>query len=851
MKNGKYIFIILHLTLIFAFPQFIDKDNELNNLINDYYIYSDYNVNTTNINSDNFVSGNINNNSTVYYNLYIPDDSDQILFDYQSDYGCIYISFENNTNISFQFCSKGENNLFILNKSDILEKIGDNDNNDNYSIEGLSLIIGVGLSYFEIDKGFDSDFDYSLKINLRKPDINIFEINSEHKILCKSEKINENNYRCLFIITNKNNEEKNDLIIYSTSHKKNIKLNIYSDYINKTIYENWDFEYLSNNIPNINSSYNNYNSEYDFIIIPNVDSDKYIYLSIEIDTETIIEVYTQFFSSDDEIELPKINDIKIYSINNSNVNFDFNHISINETSVSLGTLYGKASIHLDYDDTTEYITDIIENKLNFNIDLNSCKIDNNCNLKINKLEDDDERLLGYIFYIKYTKQSNNELKELEYGKSNKIVYTNLQYPILLYQQIINFDDPININLQIYNIPDVDISLFDIDVLIISKNQLYNIKLNNSYINEFNDTIKRKFDSIYLASNIYLSNEEMELFKYIEGPYIIISISHNNTIDILDNLIIGSTISQINSLIDPSERIYHYGHLKNEEKIVYRLKGKNKYNLMRLEFGCNSNFIGWSAKRTNGDNYRENDTDLSFVTEEWNNGRELLTMYIENGEDIYLTIFPNDKIIDFNFTNFIFKYINSDSNEKFNTYLIRHDSLDYEKKNKKIFVNKFRNIPSNSKVDYYLKIIKYDDYIKNELINTIALTESKYIVIKGKKNSDSVSFDLNKKLYKNSSYYLNAFSIIKSGYSDIEYISYKGLIIYAKYKSQHKKLGLASFILGGISFLFIIIHFIYYCYEKRRTYSFDDFDFGGLLSAPLDYSFHTAENDDSLIDDVLI
>ena len=850
MKNGKYIFIILHLTLIFAFPQFIDKDNELNNLINDYYIYSDYNVNTTNINSDNFVSGNINNNSTVYYKLYIPDDSDKIFFDYQSDYGCIYISFENNTNISFQFCSKGENNLFILNKSDILEKIGDNDNNDNYSIEGLSLIIGVGLSHFEIDKGFDSDFDYSLKISLRKPDINIFEINSEHKILCKSEKNNENNYRCIFIMTNKNYEEKNDLIIYSTSHIKNIKVNIYSDYINKTIYENWDFEYLSNNIPNINSSYNNYNSEYDFIIIPNVDSDKYLYLAVEIDVETIIEVFTQFFSCDDEIELPKINDIKIYSINNSNIDFDFNHISINETSVSLGTLYGKASIHLDYDDTTEYITDIIENKLNFNIDLNSCKIDNNCNLKINKLEDDDERLLGYIFYIKYTKQSNNELKQLEYGKSNKIVYTNLQYPILLYQQIINFDAPININLQIYNIPDVEISIFDIDVLIISKNQLYNIKLNNSYINEFNDTIKRKFDSIYLASNIYLSNEEMELFKYIEGPYIIISISHNNTIDI-DNLIIGSTISQINSLIYPSERIYHYGHLKNEEKILYRLKGKNKYNLMRLEFGCNSNFIGWSAKRTNGDNYRENDTDLSFVTEEWNNGRELLTMYIENGEDIYLTIFPNDKIIDFNFTNFIFKYINSDSNEKFNTYLIRHDSLDYEKKNKKILVNKFRNIPSNSKVDYYLKIIKYDDYIKNELINTIALTESKYIVIKGKKNSDSVSFDLNKKLYKNSSYYLNAFSIIKSDYSDIEYISYKGLIIYAKYKSQHKKLGLASFILGGISFLFIIIHFIYYCYEKRRTYSFDDFDFGGLLSAPLDYSFHTAENDDSLIDDVLI
>ena len=844
MKNKKYIFIILFFSFIFSFSQYIDKNYELYNLINDYYIYSDYNVNISNINLDEFISGNININATIYYKLYIPIDSEQIFFDYQSDYGCLDINIENKINISFQFCSKGENNIFILNKNEILENIYDNYNNVNYSIQGLNLIIRVGLSSEEIEKNLD--LNYSLKISLRKSNINILEINSEHKLLCKSELFNESNYRCIFIITNKN--ENKDLIIYSTSHKKNINLNIYSDYINKTIYENWDVEYLSKNIPNINSTYNNCNSEYDFIIIPNIDSDKYIYLSVELDTETIIEIYSQFISYDDEVKLPNINDIKIYSINNTNPNFDLKNISINEVSLSLGTLYGKANIHLDYNDITEYITDIIENKLMFNINLDLCNINNKCYLKINKINDDeDEKLFGYIFYIKYTKQSNNELKELEYGKSNKILYTNLQYQIILFQPITKFDSPININLQIYNNPKIDIRIFDIDVLIISQDQLYNIKLNNSYINELNDTIKKKFDSIYLASNIYLSIENLELIKYTKEPYIIIRISHNFTIEILDNLIIGSTISQINNLIYPSERIYHYGQLDNEEKIVYRLKGIKKYHLMRLEFGCNSNSISFSAKRTNDNNYRENDTDLSFVTEQWYNGRELLTMYIERGEDIYLTIFPNNKRKNLNVTNFIFKYINSDRNGKFKNYRIEYDSLNYIKKTKEIFVNKLQKIPSSSNIDYYLKIIKNDDYIINELINTIALIESKSIVIKGKNKNDGVFFDIDNKIYKNTTYYLNAFSVINSNNFDIEYVSYKGLIINAKYRIQNKKLGLASLILGGISFLFIFIHFIYYCYEKRRRYSFDDFDFGGLL----DYSFHEAENDDLLEDDILI
>ena len=81
--------------------------------------------------------------------------------------------------------------------------------------------------------------------------------------------------------------------------------------------------------------------------------------------------------------------------------------------------------------------------------------------------------------------------------------------------------------------------------------------------------------------------------------------------------------------------------------------------MRLEFGYNSIYIGWSVKRNINDiSYMNNDTDLSFVTEKWSNGRRLLTIYIERGKDKYLTIFRKEKIKNVNLTNYIFKSINA-------------------------------------------------------------------------------------------------------------------------------------------------------------------------------------------------
>ena len=82
------------------------------------------------------------------------------------------------------------------------------ENSKSDIIDGLNIIIGVGYSPLEKDKYFD--FDYSLKVSIKKPEINILEINTEHKILCNPEKINENMCRCLFVLVGGKDDFQNN-----------------------------------------------------------------------------------------------------------------------------------------------------------------------------------------------------------------------------------------------------------------------------------------------------------------------------------------------------------------------------------------------------------------------------------------------------------------------------------------------------------------------------------------------------------------------------------------------------------------------------------------------------------------
>ena len=824
-NNKKYITLIIFLiSIIYCFSA-SSKNNELNHSVNNIYdpLGKDY----TELIEDEYISNNIVDSTLTFYKFNILNDTDDIYIEFQSEYGCLYINAVKNISINsdsyhFEFCSEGEeNNLFILSKSKILEKIEDNEKD---SIANTSLIIGVGHSSLEES---DLKFNYILKLSLRKSDINIFTINSDNKILCKMEKINEDNYRCLFMILNNFVEDNRNLIIYATSKNHIEKLNIYADYINNTEYNDWNVEYLSDNIPNIKSTYNNIDKDMNYIIIPKVEKNKYIFLSIESDTETNIEVLNKKITENSE--LPKVNEIYIYSVNNTDEMYIYlDQSPFREFTLYLQTIHGKANITYIFENQVQYIMDEINNKLILDINLSR----NYFKLTINRLEKVDE----FIFALYYKEKSNNILRQLDYGKSNKFLYNIVENYLFIYQQIQNIDSPANINLQIYSPTDkIYIDEFDVEIRILSKNDLYRLKLDKNQLNNFEIQEKGKFDSVFSASNIFLNIKDIENIDEIEKPYILICVKSNVASNNLEQLTIGSTISQPNGLIHSSERIYHYGKLFDEEKAVYRLKGNSNFRLMRLEFGCNNHYLGWSVKRINDNiNYKKNDTDLSFVTEKWINGRQLLTMFIERGEDIYLTIFPKNKVDNTNITNYIFKYINSANNGDFKNYYIKQDSLNYNKKQNTISINKLKNIPEYYSVKYYLKIIKEEEYIKQEIISTIALTESNSILCFQSEDDDKIIFNLNKLIATDVYYYINAYSIVSDNAYDEEYISYSNIKINKVSITVIKanfSLIISSFSIAGGVLILLFIRWICYCCKKRRvnTYNYDyNYHYDNLL-----------------------
>ena len=386
MRKKINFYYILLLTLFISSSYQLSKDsNDYNKLINNYYP-SQFEESIIDIKFDQFVSGSISN-STIYYKTQFTKDSEGVFFDYQSEYGCLYISFQeeldiNNTN-PVELCSPGANNLFFINKDEIIKGSGSTKQN----ITGLFALIEVKSSSSDLDNKIT--FDFSLKLSLKKDDINIFEVNSEHNILCKTEKISEENYRCLFMFVNNNELSNNqNLIIYSYLQSISDELNIYADEINKDDYDNWNIDNLNNSIPNNNSSFTNNNTEFSFVKIQNVTKDKYIYISVETNKETIVELITQKLPDDGESSYPKENDIQIFNLKQNTTTISLNFTSLNdEVSLILTTIYGKAKINLGYDESVDYVTDVRENKLFFVIDINKCyKRDNNCKLIINNLE---------------------------------------------------------------------------------------------------------------------------------------------------------------------------------------------------------------------------------------------------------------------------------------------------------------------------------------------------------------------------------------------------------------------------------------------------------------------------------
>ena len=817
-KITKLFFLLIFLPF---FSSSLTNKN-IAQVINDYNTY--YFTEPSNYTEfDVFQEGNININKTVIsynYQISIKNKSElgKIFFDYQSDFGYLNISFNKGGKKNTVFQSQEKNNFFILDLNDVL-------NNESWIGDGF-VVMNVQVAFDNIQPNFN--FDFSLKASLKKS-INILEINSEHQILCKTEKVDmdddeDNKYRCLFVVVNKDNvsnieeNEKNLLLFpFINENIDDLNLNIYADYINKTIYDNFDNETLSQLIPNNNSQYKNkiINKTTNFIRIENITHEKYLYVSIETNKETLLEILSQEISENkNAYELTNPKKIQTISINglNASISLDFTKSDISEYSILLITVYGKSTIYFEDNPNEKYTADVRENSLFLSLDSKKGKL---------ILEKIDE---GHVFYITVLDKEKSVINELIYSRASRFSFNNIPEQMLFYENIPVNNDSVNINFQLYNILQIN-NTFNICVALLSKEEMQEIKYNISKINNMTFIAEGQLSPISLSSNIHLNHDLNNENK--SNVFIILQPTFDTS---NKKMILGISLTKVNSLIYPSERIYYYGELNKYDRVTYKLEGNEKYHLMRLELGHNSGDINWSVKRTYEEkNYTMNDTDLSFVIEYWHNGRELLTMYIENGEDIYLTIFKKQNIrrnknISY---NYVFKYINAGKNGDFKNYVVKQDNLIYNEDDKAIKIYEFWNVhPKNVKMSYYMRAIQYDNYVTSETLNSISLIESKgsfltdQAYITDEETSENlVEFYLRNSLNAMKSYFLNCYIAVIEDNNNIELLSYEGTFIEGQ-TIPKPIIGLiiAALCIAGIVFIILVIRFIHHCTCAENYYT---------------------------------
>ena len=164
-------------------------------------------------------------------------------------------------NADFIFPPSRKNSVIKITKEDILNKALIKRiivPSPNY-IQDVNLVICIWT-----DKADSIDTElYSLIVHQserNEENIEIIEVNNDQKMLCQPTKISDSQYRCLFMVVYDNNDVELDssLLAHISSVNPNVLYNIFANFIEKEIYDNYYKSELKYLIPiDETAKYNN------------------------------------------------------------------------------------------------------------------------------------------------------------------------------------------------------------------------------------------------------------------------------------------------------------------------------------------------------------------------------------------------------------------------------------------------------------------------------------------------------------------------------------------------------------------------------------------------------------------
>ena len=684
-----------------------DKDEFIPQLINiplDEYIFGYFNETTANIH---------------YYFAYIPYKTNDIYIEIHgmnilgySQEGMVKINAKNETAKIKKFLVKSQNKMIIkLNKNDI----------------GVGSFEEKYISFSFEKEINDTHLSYYFRILQQdyKNDYIIYPLDTNKENYCETIK-----NKCYFLIKNEYNELSNKIFIY------NFEQNIASY---KVFYIN-DTDYYSENL-NL-EKYKGVEEYKDFNGLLSLDLKK---------NEHFILL---------EVESTEGGNLTIVS----NLEKQSNSPSIDKYSYQLYHLSEKQSQQFN----------LIQNPyIKYRILINSTEgegyvcFNQNCDSTNNYFSITEHKIYSFSiynqksFYI-YTENnltynikiiddiSNEFIKELNYQHNFENITSNKErFPLIYFIKDVKyngiyFNFNFNDSKKKYN--NLSIKGYGLDYSeILSIKDKNDIKMMN-----FTKEVKGKYDNITNSGTIDLSNELIQTkdngaYKYTEDKYFVI---------IIENITSNNSINDI----------YVFSKDKNYILLPINKYIRNSFNLIKNENIIQTYFFEKEKINNNNKFILEFSSNYENIELEFNNKITNNTPIIIGGFKKYVLSIDSNNSNDFYF-NIIIKPINQTNSEKSLkevNIIIKYYNEEKEIKTDYICKKTFRfdviknntenysdyNLIINNKYEmndinytYYLRLIKKDNVLDNEELNTTALISSNFSYI-NKFNSSETKFYLN-------------------------------------------------------------------------------------------------------------
>ena len=674
-----------------------DKEELKSQIINiplNEYIFGDFDETNINIH---------------YYSIFIPFDTDNIFIELHgmnilgySQEGIVQINTSNITSNTKKLFDKFQNKIIIkLNKKDI----------------GLDSIKGKYISFaFEKDNK-DIGSYYYFRILQKNPENNyiIYPLDTNKENLCETY-----DNKCYFLLKNEYNVLSNKIVIYG--YGKN-------DISYKVFYMN-DTDYYSSNL-NLNhlNEINEIESLNGRLILDIKTDEPFILIEIKSNSKEneILTILSSFYTQQN------LSSIDIYSYQLFHLSENgFQQYYLNQNSsikyrILINNTEGEGYINFNqaYNNNNNNFIHLTEQKIySFSIPKKtSFMIYAKNNLLYN---------IKIIYDI-----SNEAIKELNYQYNLETIdLSKTDFPLFYFIKDVKYNG-ININFD-FKFDDSNNNLI-IKGYGLDYSEIAFIKdKNNIQIKNFLNEIKGKYDNITNSGTIELSNELLKTkyngkYKYLDDKYYMIIIENNITSFNFKNLRNDIYVfsKDENYILLPINKYIRNSFDLLENKDINQKYFFEKENIANNEFilEFSSNYKSIELEFNNKTNFSNPNIIGGFK-------QYILSIESNNSNDYYFNIIikPISQINlekSLKEVNIIIKYYNEGKIKS--DYICNKTSFnlaeynDKEKNSGKILIiNNMYEINNHSNdlnYSYYLRLIKNNDVLLNEELNTTALISS--------------------------------------------------------------------------------------------------------------------------------